>query len=301
MSVEDPLAPVPKLDPVVLINRIARVTGVHLQLLGRPAGGEVGAAFVRTPDGHDGVLTAIAHRPAEQIHLTAEVLRAGRDQGLPLPTYDLVLELPAEPGSPSTIAVVQRRLPGSTPRQPDRALAETMVRANARMAGLLADRPEVATPDLYLTHSGPGFCVHESLSAYGGRARRLLDWIREVGADAANGLSPMTGTDLVHLDYTPDNVLRDEHGQLSGIVDWDGLGRGDRRFDLVTLRFDAAPAGFDPDTIRWLDELIEESIEPERLRAFWAHMSLRSVDWMIRHHSPSDVEDRLDLAETRIG
>jgi hypothetical protein len=29
-------------------------------------------------------------------------------------------------------------------------------------------------------------------------------------------------------------------------------------------------------------------------------MSLRSVDWVIRHYTPSDVEDRLDTAEQRM-
>lgn len=300
MSADDPLAPVPKLDPRILIDRIDRVHGIRLELIGRPAGGEVGAAFVRTPEGEQGVLTAIGVSAAGQIHLTGAAMVAGQAVGLPLPRYELVLDLPAEPDMEAAVAVVQQLLPGAMPTRPDRPLAEAMVRAVDLMSGLLVDLPRIPTPDPYLTHSGPGFCVHESLAAYGGRARRLLEWVREVGAATGSGHAQMAGDDLVHLDYHPGNVLLDDQGQLSGIVDWDGIGRGDRRIALVTLRFEAVPAGFDPSTVRWLDGLLDEMIEPDRLRVFWAHISLRNVDWMIRHHSPADVEDRLDLAETRI-
>ena len=39
-----------------------------------------------------------------------------------------------------------------------------------------------------------------------------------------------------------------------------------------------------------LDEFLLDAVAPERLRAFWAHMSLRLVDWAIRHHTRADVE-----------
>jgi aminoglycoside phosphotransferase (APT) family kinase protein len=43
----------------------------------------------------------------------------------------------------------------------------------------------------------------------------------------------------VHGDFHHENLLiRD--GRITG-VDWDGAGRGDRRFDLVTLRFGLRP------------------------------------------------------------
>lgn len=284
----------PKLDPTSLIGSIAEHAGIRLEITGRPLGGEVGAAFVRGPDGRAGVLTSIGYRPVDHIHQTAQVLRTARDHGLPVPSYDLVVELP------ETVAVVQQRLPGTAPAVRDRALAEAMVQANARMAGLLDGLFEVPVPDLFLSHSGPGFCVHESLQMFSDRTRRLLEWVREVGAETSGGSDAIDGVDLVHLDFHPGNVLVDGEGRLSGIVDWDGLGRGDRRLDLVTLRFEAAPAGFDAATVRWLDGLLDEILDPATLRAFWAHMSLRSVDWVIRHYSPADVEDRLDVAESRM-
>jgi hypothetical protein len=43
-----------------------------------------------------------------------------------------------------------------------------------------------------------------------------------------------------------------------------------------------------------------DSLDQERLRAFWAHMSLRLVDWAIRHHTRAEVELWLDTAELGI-
>jgi aminoglycoside phosphotransferase (APT) family kinase protein len=109
----------------------------------------------------------------------------------------------------------------------------------------------------------------------------------------------MSGDDLVHLDFHPGNMLIDEAGELSGIVDWDGIGRGDRRFALVTLRFDAY-SRLPGESLGWFDELLDSVLEPEILRLYWAHMSLRLVDWAIRHHGAADVDRWLGFAETRV-
>lgn len=290
MSEADPLAPVAKLDVDQLLDAV-RQEGVELELIGRAADGEVGAAFVRWPDGREGVLTGIGRPLADEVRRTASLLELARERGVPVPAYDLVVDLP------DGVAIVQQRLPGAVPAVRDRALAEAMLATLDTFADVLADRPDVEAPDLHLLKSGPGFCVHESLEAYSPRTRRLLAWVRDVGAGTP---SAMTGGDLVHLDFHPGNVLVDATGQLTGVVDWDGIGRGDRLFGLVNLRFEAAPAGFPPDVISWLDGLLDERLAPEVLRLYWASMSLRSVDWVIRHYSPADVDDRLDVAESRM-
>jgi Phosphotransferase enzyme family len=290
--VSDPLAPVAKLDHDALLAAV-RSAGVELKLVGRAVDGEVGAAFVRWPDGRDGVLTGIGGGPlAREQRRNASLLALARARGVLVPSHDLVVDLPD-----GGVAIVQERLPGAPPTVRDRALAEAMLATLDTFEGVLADRPDVPAPELYLLRSGPGYCVHESLEAYGPRSRRLLAWVRDVGSGTPAG---MVGTDLVHMDYHPANVLVDAHGRVTGVVDWDGIGRGDRLFGLVNLRFEAAPAGFPAEVIRWLDGLLDERLTPDVLRLYWASMSLRSVDWVIRHYSPADVEDRLDLAETRM-
>ncbi|MET9021240.1 aminoglycoside phosphotransferase family protein [Actinopolymorpha sp. NPDC004070] len=285
------LAPVRRLDPAHLVALVNEHTDARLTLLGAAPGGEVGAAYVRWPDGRDGVLTIGPGTSADQLRTTAEILAAARARGVPVPAYDLIAEVP------DAVAIVQERLPGSPPARDDLRTVQAMVELNERFAGLLAGCTDLEPPDLYLRHSGPGFCLHEPLARYDARTRGLLSWIREVGADDD---ARMTGDDLVHLDFHAGNVLVDETGAISGIVDWDGIGRGDRRFDLVTLRFGVASRNGDPDAARWLDDVIDRTIEPATLRLYWASMSLRMVDWVIRHYSAAEVDLMLDFAGTRI-
>lgn len=192
---------------------------------------------------------------------------------------------------------MQERLPGVPPERPTRLVVAQMVDLLDGFRGLLAGRADLPVPDLYLGRSGPGFSVHESLALHSVRSRRLLAWIREVGTAEP---SRMAGEDLVHLDFHPGNVLVDPAGRIAGIVDWDGIGRGDRRFGLVTLRFGLSSQAADPATAAWLDGVLAERIEPDLLRLYWAAMSLREVDWAIRHHGPAEVDRALTLAESRI-
>ncbi|HEX3753166.1 MAG TPA: phosphotransferase [Streptosporangiaceae bacterium] len=88
-------------------------------------------------------------------------------------------------------------------------------------------------------------------------------------------------------------------GRITGVVDWDGAGRGDRRFDLVTLRFTLRPGNSTAGARSRLDTILD-ALPPDVLRPAWAHMSLRMADWAIRHFSPADVPYWLDLAGTRL-
>ncbi|GAA3106185.1 hypothetical protein JOF29_001839 [Kribbella aluminosa] len=274
--------PVPKLDARVLLDEVNRSTGAGLEFVGRAAGGEVGAAFVRWPDGRDGVLTRGAGGLAE-LRRTAAALDVAQALGLPVPQYQMLA------GLPDGVGVVQERLPGRAPEKADRTLLEAMIALSERFAGIA---PALPVPSMYLLESGPGFCLHESLERYDDRTRRLLGWIREVGRGEPGG---MTGDDLVHLDFHPGNVLVDDAGTITGIVDWDGIGRGDRKFGLVTLRFSAHVRLPDAD-LTWFDELLRTVLEPAVLRLYWAHMALRQVDWSIRHHTSADVTHWLEFA-----
>jgi aminoglycoside phosphotransferase (APT) family kinase protein len=100
----------------------------------------------------------------------------------------------------------------------------------------------------------------------------------------------------VHLDFQPDNVLA-AGGTLTGVVDWDGAGRGDRRLDLVTLRFGLVNRA-ERDVVARLDAILDD-LPPAVLRPAWAHMSLRMVDWAIRHFPPAEVDGWIALGEQR--
>jgi Phosphotransferase enzyme family len=261
-------------------DRVARLPAAHLAKRlgliyeGPCAGGEVGAAYVRWPDGRRSVLTGGSPAAA---HIVA-IARAAR---LPAPRYEMVTEVDG------VCVVVQDRLTGTTPAAVDRAILDQMLALNERCAGLLAgsDLPQLP---LYLRSSGPGFCLHEPVAAYSARTAALLAWARSLDADA------LPGDDLVHVDFHPGNILVDR-GRISGVVDWDGAGRGDRRLDLVTLRYDLELRA--PALAGELDAYLRRTVPAAVLRLCWAHMGIRLVDWAIRHHGPADVDRWLGVAE----
>jgi hypothetical protein len=265
---------VARLDAARVLERIAAITGVRLVLEGPAPGGEVGAAYVRWPDGRRSVLTA----GRTQSGARADLARAA---GVPTARHELTARVDG------VRVIVQQRLPGIPPDTVDAGLVRQMLRVNDQLAGVLAAEADPRPAELYLTSDGPGFCLHGPLEAHSPRTARLLDWVHEVGAEGTH----MIGDDLVHMDFHPGNVLVDG-GRLTGVVDWDGATRGDRYFDLMTLRF-CLPA---PLTAP-VDERLA-LISPRRRRAYWAHMSLRQVDWSIRHHDEATVDRWLAVAES---
>jgi hypothetical protein len=266
-----------RLDAPKVIERIADITGVRLVLEGPCPGGEVGAAYVRWPDGRRSVLTEGRSRAGQLLDLA-------RAAGVPTARYELSAHVDG------ARIVVQQRLPGTPPADVDAALVQMMLALNERLAGLLAGRWDVPPVDLYLDAAGPGFCLHEPLTEHSPRTARLLDWVHEVGRSAPDLDEDY---DLVHLDYHPGNVLVSGN-RISGVIDWDGARRGDRHFDLVTLGFHLY--GHAPHLTGPIDERLATA-NPDRRRAYWAHMSLRQVDWSIRHHDEQTVDRWLTVAE----
>lgn len=169
----------------------------------------------------------------------------------------------------------------------------------------LSGHPAIPPVRLYLTSDGPGFCLHQPLRDHSTRTRALERRITAIGTSHAEYLGGHGAVDCgavrwdaVHCDYQPTNLLSDR-GRLTGVVDWDGAGRGDRRLDLVTLRFGIHTIPADPDVTRRLDQILD-SLPAQVLAPLWAYMSLRMTDWAIRHFSPGDVDHWLDLAQQRI-
>lgn len=277
---------VPRIDARRALRELAEAVGTVLSYDRPCPGGQVGAAYVRWPDGHRSVLTCQPAGSLTRVRLAAELLAIGRAHGVPTPRYELTADLP------SSVAIVQELLPGKRPVVVDRPIVESMMEMNRRCRDLLAHRAGLVMPSLYLRADGPGFCLHEPLARYDRRTARLLADIEEIGVQVPESL---TGDDLAHFDFHPENVLVDGAGTVTGVVDWDGVAAGNGDFDLYTLRFDLARRA--PDQGRWLGAMLEDTMGDQVARACWAHMSLRLVDWSIRHLTPADVAAWLDVAD----
>lgn len=289
MAVVSSLDPVRRLDAPRLVDTLNEAFGLGLTYRGAAGGGSVGAGYVTDVGGRRFVLTWQPDTAAARHRQIAELVAIARDHGIPAPRYEHVLQVGPD------VVVLQEPLPGSPPSRPTPDLVDTMMALNELCRGALTGRDDVSAADLYLRHSGPGFCLHEPLREHSARTRRLLGRIRRIGASAPIALA---GHDLVHLDYQPANVLVDASGTLTGVVDWDGAARGDADLDLVVLLFGLHAADASPATIARLEERLRTRVPPGLLRAYWAHMSLRMVDWAIRHYGPDDVHAWLRLAES---
>ncbi|WP_238160616.1 hypothetical protein [Kribbella pratensis] len=127
MSVDEMPAPVAKLDAEQLLLEVNERSGAGLTFVGRAAAGEVGAGFVRWPDGREGVLTR-GFGSLDDLRRTARVLDAARSDGLPVPQYQLLTEVT------DGVGVVQERLPGRPPDVIDRALLEAIIALTDRFA-----------------------------------------------------------------------------------------------------------------------------------------------------------------------
>lgn len=245
---------------------------------------------MRWMDGHRSVLKWRPHSSAEEMRAgPLAVTEALRLAGYPAPATELVAQVG------HTVILVQELLPGKKIDHLDHRSLDQVLQLNQLQADRLADRPDIPAVELHLREDGAGYCLHGPLRRHNGRSAALERWIASVGADSP---PRSTGADAVHFDFHPGNMLATD-GVITGVVDWDGAARGDRRFDLVTLRFGIHARQTDPRLTARLDDVLD-SLPEDILRPAWAHMSLRMVDWAIRHFSPIDVEHWLDLAEQRV-
>ena len=276
---------VARLDARLLLSQLA-AAGTVLSWDGACPGGQVGAAYVRWPDGHRSVLTCAPPGRLAAVRQVESMLAVARGAGVPAPRYELTADLP------SGIAIVQEQLPDSPPAVTSRRTAESMVEISQRCRGLLAGRDDLPPPSLYLREDGPGFCLHEPLARHSPGTAQLLAAIEETGAQVPERLA---GDDLVHFDFHPENVLADAAGTVTGVVDWDGAARSNAAFDLYTLRFDLAWRA--PELGRRLGAVIAAALPADVVAACWAHLSLRLVDWSIRHLTASHVSTWLGVAE----
>jgi hypothetical protein len=277
-----------KLDAERMAHALYDQTGIALTVEGPCPGGQVGASYVRWPDGHRSVLTWEPNVLLADLRTgRLAVVDALRAIGYPAPATEAAIRVG------SAVVIIQELLPGKKIDHLDERGLRQALALNRLQADSLAGRDDIPLAKLYLDRDGPGFCLHEPLRQHNRRTAALERRITDVAHDCPDYL---VGNDAVHLDFHPGNMLTDGD-VITGVVDWGGA-RGDRHFDLVTLRFGIHADRPDPDVVRELDAVLD-AVPEEVLRPAWASMSLRMTDWAIRHFTPAEVEHWLDLAEQR--
>lgn len=288
-------APV-RFSPEPVIAELNERSGAGFRFVRMADGGDSGgAAFVEWPDGRPGVLTRPSASAAE-MRLAAKVLAMARSRGLPIPRHELIVEL-----ADGQAVVVQERLPGGPHPRVDAAAIDAMVAMNDRFADLVVDYPEVSVATM--RDDRP----YDYVAGHSDRSRLVIERIREIDAELPY---EMPGNDLVHLDYARGNVLFDETGRITAVVDWNaGVARGDRNYALVCLRSDlewreqsaANAAGIDKSAVERMDEILEERVEPVLLRKYWAYVTMQKLPPAIWRKEYDVLEVFLRLGEQRLG
>lgn len=286
-------------DDQAVINAINERTDGKLVLAGRAEEGTLGGAIlVEMQSGESAVVTKYLG-PLADAKRTASLMNSIRDQGIPVPQHYLVIPIDDE------IYFLQERLPGSPPTEQTPGLIDAIVQLNDRFSHLLADRPDIPVMPLCLTESGTPYPRHEVLAGNSDRSRRVLAAIRSIGRRYPG---EMAGDDLVHVDLTPSNILFDEAGTITGVVDWNlGAFRGDRHLALVKTRFElewglhaAQPAPGVVAAAKHLDEILARRVSTTDLQKYWAHRLLNQLYWCLQFAPPEVVNWHLDVAEQRL-
>jgi Ser/Thr protein kinase RdoA (MazF antagonist) len=96
--------------------------------------------------------------------------------------------------------------------------------------------------------------------------------------------------DLVHWDYTTSNILAAD-GEITGVVDWDGVCNGDRLFDLVTLWYYTRTPMLRDYVLAHTSRAVHD--------AYLASVVVRQVAYSLKFHdasvAPGLIADALEL------
>ena len=273
-----------------LLDEISRLSGRRLVAEGRFEAGENQSTYPLS-DGAERLVLKLD--PPERLAMHERAARAcgylgGR--GYPV-ARTLAVGVAAD-----RAFTLRTRLPGvqlapDDGRHVSRLIALVELQAGgAQAAGAdIGDWPgSVVDPVL---HGGAGFCLLQTMRAHSAETVQLLARLQELAA--AGYASLPEPADILHYDFNPANILVDA-GQVSGVVDWEGVRAGDRAFDLATLLFYAYDA---PAARAALWSWLRGHRPRPVIAAYLAHVILRQVEWSLRLHTPELGRLYLDRAD----
>lgn len=142
------------------------------------------------------------------------------------------------------------------------------------------------------------------------RTNKPLERMRQT-ADVVESLRrrglPVPRQEPIPLDdvyWTVLNVLFDNTGEISAIVDWNGgVARGDRCFALVGLRADLTLGAWMQanhpqvlqEAIDRLDDYLTSVLDPTLMRRYWAHCTVHRLHWTITFNDAEAIDMALRL------
>jgi hypothetical protein len=233
---------------------ISSIVPSEYTLVGKMERGTHGAWLIKSEDETPLIFKRVdSNDVTPQISASARMARAADSPLSPTPRY---LGIGYKPGKGSWY--VQEFLPGLPAPAPSDKLIAQMVRMNMHQAdaatGDATDWSSRVMSALYQDSKG----WQERIGNSGEDGRALVGDIRKLIERNSN--IDLRGGDVVHGDFQHYNALVDQTDRMTGYVDWEGAGKGDRGIDLTRLLYDAhvseAEKGFqsNPATLAWLNQ-----------------------------------------------
>lgn len=264
-----------------LLDRINTRHGAELRLKGRyPLGQNQGAYAIEDASGTPLVLKWQS-QPTMLSRL--ERARAVTDRlitlAVPVPRYLLIGTFPD-----GATYWLQTALPGSPPAQLSMEHLQQLLGLNERQAGqALSSEQDWSWYVRSVVFAGEDGWT-DSLRHHSPETRTLLSLLEEVTAGKEACVSRTV--DLVHGDLGLDNVLV-AGDVVTGMVDWDAAGCGDRALDLSKLLF----YSYEHEPVRTLlwQRIIAVSGR-DALVVYLAYNILAQLDWSIHHHSRAVID-----------
>jgi hypothetical protein len=188
--------------------------------------------------------------------------------------------------------VVQTALPGAPISRVSAPQVEQVIALNEIQRELASPRAESWPTRIAedVLNGGDGYCLLEPMRGHSSMTAKLLDLVQALVARHRDATT--LTSDVVHFDFQANNMLG-LSGKISGVVDWEGVRAGDRAFDLVTLLLYAYEQEIVRETL-W--RRVTAIADPAAVALYLAHLIHRQVDWSIRHHAPSTVDQWLERA-----
>ena len=127
--------------------------------------------------------------------------------------------------------------------------------------------------------------------------RRVIAAARTAFADARPGLD--AGRQVLHGDFSAGNILCDEAGAVTAVVDWQHGGMGHRGFDLIGLEWDLAlrlNVGAGPSLVLTTAR-VNEVVEPAVRTFFRAYYGVWNLCWALNTPDVEQVRHAVEVLD----
>ncbi|MBX9572623.1 MAG: aminoglycoside phosphotransferase family protein [Candidatus Obscuribacterales bacterium] len=258
----------------------------NYKLLGKMERGTRGAWMVEDPNGAQKIFKMVDwhNDVTPQINTSAQSAARLNSASHPTPRFERV-----EFTKPFGSWYVQEKLDGIPAPAPSDRLIGQMVRMNERQSGNAAGGKDWSDQIMSALHRDK-FGWQNRIASASPEGAALVADLRKTYL--RNSELNLRKNDIVHGDFQHYNALVSKHDRLTGYIDWEGAGKGDRSIDLSRLLYDAYVAEREikyranPETLKMLHEQIKDVSGRSARDSLMAYWILQVSDFGVKVGNP---------------